>query len=57
MYGCNIADGTDNNNTNCVCESMKSVVQVIDTERVNVTDVEQISNARVNGKYKLNYLI
>lgn len=59
MYGCscNIVGSTDNNNSNCECESIESVAQVVDTEVVNVTDVEQIANARVNGKYKLNYLI
>ncbi|XP_022162174.1 zinc finger MYM-type protein 1-like, partial [Myzus persicae] len=38
----------DNNNTNCECESIESVAQVVDTEVVNVTDVEQIANARFN---------
>jgi len=44
MYNCNIVDDTDNNNTSCVCESIESVLQVVDTEEVNVTDVEQIAN-------------
>ncbi|KAL4143576.1 hypothetical protein QTP88_005894 [Uroleucon formosanum] len=48
MYGCNIVGDTDNNNKNCECESIEYVAQVVDTEVVNVTDVEQIANARVN---------